>query len=144
MRNTEEAREKRERFERAGKNRPNSFLKNYHWKAASMCLPVCGQCEGVMTGFCRAAEVRQLGKRKHFNNNMMSSKRVSITHRPQAQEAQRNFNAISLLKEFKNKIILLKRKGRTCHDDLPKITGNKNLCNVLWVTLSNQWKIIQN
>lgn len=32
------------------------------WKAANVCLPVCGQCEGVMTGFCHAGRGQDAGQ----------------------------------------------------------------------------------
>lgn len=60
-----------------------------------------------MTGSVTQAEVSQPAKRKGFNNNMMSSKRASVTHRPQTREVRRNFNEIPLHKEPINNILFL-------------------------------------
>lgn len=72
---TEEAREKCECVERAGTKRPKRFFffkkkrereKNPRGEAVSMCLPECGQREGVMTGFRGAARGQPAGQEERL------------------------------------------------------------------------------
>lgn len=79
-----------------------------------MCLPACGKSEGVMMGLCRTGKgsaSRPGGKAPE--NNMMSSKRAGVTHRPQTREVHRNFNETVPHKEPINSIFL-------CREITPK------------------------
>lgn len=67
--------------------------------------------DGVLSRRPRGQSFKRGVKKKKSFNNMMSSKRASVTHQPQnAGEVRRNFNEIPPHEEPMNNILHEKRK----------------------------------